>query len=430
MPLKVFMNKDKTITCYEHETLYFDGAELDSTYYKALVRYNDLHGQKYFDVGLNKIKFKSYVGVIQAGNKIIEVLPKADRESESKASTKNKWQGALLFMLNKAGYVKLNETEKASQKTRNTNLLDIYLYIFLKEVEQLIHSGLVKKYRAESKNETVLKGRLIIEKQITLNNVHKERFFTVHTIYDRNNVLNQILYTALQIVAKTTTNRTIKHEAAKNLLFFEGIDNWLGFSLDLDKIKLDRKTKSYEYALELCKMIILNYSPDMKSGTKKVLALLFDMNQLFEKFIYRMLKAEEVNFISHNLQISRQSSQVFWGHKTIRPDIIITYSIDNMTAQSRVIVDTKWKIVDFDNPSDSDLKQMYTYNLQFDAKHSVLLYPFIDQQNIGFREYGISMRNFDFSHSCEMYFIDLFEEDKISSSFGNKFIKYLLEIGN
>ena len=420
------MNSDKTITCYEHSTLYFDGAGLDSTYFKALVRYNDLHGQKYFDVGLNKIKFKSYVGVIQAGNKIIEILPKADRESESKASTKNKWQGALLFMLNKAGYIKLNETERASQQARNTNLLDIYLYTFLKEVEQLIHSGLVKKYRAESKNETALKGRLRIERQITLNNVHKERFFTAHTVYDRNNVLNQILNTALQIVAKTTTNSTIKQEAAKNLLFFEGVDQWLGFSLDLEKIKLDRKTKSYEYALELCKMIILNYCPDMKSGTQKVLALLFDMNLLFEKFIYRMLKAEEANFITHKLQISRQSSQIFWGDKTIRPDIVITYHIGNGASRNKIIVDTKWKIVDYDNPSDIDLKQMYAYNLQFNAGHSVLLYPFINQANAGLREYSIGMRNFEFRHSCEMYFIDLFEENKISMSFSSGFIKYLV----
>jgi len=423
----------KPIVVYEHSRLNIGDQDFDESHYIALVKYNDLHGSKYFDVGHRKITFKSYVGVIQAGSRVIAVLPKADNDPRDGADTQRKWQGALLYMLRKSGYIRLNETEKASQDTSNTNLMDIYLFTFLKQVEVLIHAGLVKKYRRKRDNQMALKGRLLIEKQIQYNTIHKERFFTEHTIYDRDNVFNRILKTALEIIQDTTTNSTIKQDAAKQLLYFDGITQWFGKATDFDNIKLDRKTQPYKYALELARMIILNYCPDMRSGTKPVLALLFDMNLLFEKFIYRMLKEEEQNFKSDELIISRQSSQFFWAHKTIRPDIIIDCverRVDKTNNETkvphRIIVDTKWKIVPSGSPSDIDLKQMYAYNMQFNAEHSILLYPFVDQKNSR-GEYSPSIRRFNFTHSCEMCFIELFEEGRISALFGSNFLKYVLK---
>jgi 5-methylcytosine-specific restriction enzyme subunit McrC len=331
-------------------------------------------------------------------------------------------------MLRKAGYIKLNETEEASQHSVHNNLLDIYLYTFLKEVEQLVHVGLVKKYHKVRRNEPTLRGRLLIEKQVLHNAIHKERFFTEHTVYDRNNNLNAILKKALEIVQSTCTNYSIKQGASKHLLNFENVDDWRGSLKKLDNIVFDRKTKPYTYAIELAKMVILNYSPNMSSGHRPVLALLFDMNKLFEKFIYRMLKREELRFKTYNLFVAQQNSQLFWKAKTIRPDLIIFFDkhVDKKVFPCKFIVDTKWKIIEANSPSDNDLKQMYTYNFQFGSQQSILLYPSIGQKNLGSTGYKRSQVFSSFNHACELYFADIFRGLAINENFSQCFIQHVI----
>lgn len=421
------MHRNHVISVFEHSRLNVGEQGLEEPHFETLVKYNDLHKGKYFNIGYKKVTFKSYVGLIQVGNKTIEILPKTDRNTNDDETNVSKWQKALLFMLRRAGYIKINETSNALQHTQNANLLDIYLRTFLQETEQLIHKGLVKKYKKTQANLSVLKGRLLIGKQLQHNLLHKEHFFTEHTSYTRDNLYNRILKSALEIVTDISFKSDIVHDAKRMLLYFEDVEPWKQDISDIGKLKLDRKTFVYKDALVLAEMIILNYCPAFKSGQQQVLALLFDMNVLFEKFIYNTLKKMESEFEESELSVTAQNSQQFWAHKIIRLDILVTFKKGDATC--RVIIDTKWKIVDEDYPSDRDLQQMFTYNVQFNSNHAILLYPSIGQNNVGRKVYRASEGIKDFVHSCEMYFMELFEPSQniIDRDFGQKFIKYLTE---
>lgn len=421
------MNRSNVISVFEHSRLSIGERGFDTHHFDSLVKYNDLHKGKYFSIGYKKVTFKSYVGLIQVGNKTIEILPKADRNANDDESKVSKWQKALLFMLRRAGYIKINETSNALQHTQNANLLDIYLRTFLQEVERLVHKGLVKKYKKAQANLSVLKGRLMIGKQLKHNLLHKERFFTEHTCYTRDNLYNRILKSALEIVTDISFKSDIVHDAKRLLLYFEDVESWRQDASDFWKLKLDRKTFAYKEALVLAEMIILNYCPALKSGQQQVLALLFDMNVLFEKFIYKTLKHMESEFEESELSVTAQNSQQFWAHKTIRPDILVTFKKGNATQ--RVIIDTKWKIVDEDYPSDRDLQQMFTYNVQFNSNHAILLYPSIGQNNSGRKLYSASDATKDFSHSCEMYFLELFAplQNIIDLNFGRNLLSHIID---
>jgi len=420
----------KIITTFEHSILRIGEQGFKESHFNALVKYNDLHGSKYFTPGHRRIIFKSYVGVIQAGDKVIEVLPKADNLSKDEDRTKNKWHSALLYMLKKAGYIRLDDTEKASQQYSKNNLLEIYLYNFLKEVELLIHCGLVKKYHKVQQNKTVLKGRLLIERQMLYNIIHKERFFIEHTIYDRNNVFNSLLKKALEIIQLTCTNYSIKQNASKLLLNFEDINSWRGNYESLDKLVFDRKTKSYTYAIELARMIIMNYNPDMSAGNKPILAILFDMNRLFEKFIYRILKSEALFFSTNKLTVNYQNNRLFWKNKTLRPDILIEFEKKDQAGKDvycKFIVDTKWKAIGTNNPSGNDLRQMYAYNFQFGSHQSILLYPSMGQENLGPAFFEESILIPEIKHGCELYFAEIFDDSGINRQFAHNFITYLIQ---
>jgi 5-methylcytosine-specific restriction enzyme subunit McrC len=129
---------------------------------------------------------------------------------------------------------------------------------------------------------------------------------------------------------------------------------------------LDRKTEPYSYGLELARLIILNFSPDISTGSEQMLSLLFDMNDLWEEYILRLLKKEAEK---SDFKVLGQVSKPFWGSNTLRPDILIEHKGKNY------IIDTKWKTPGYYSASNDDLRQMYAYCRFWDAEKALLLYP-------------------------------------------------------
>jgi 5-methylcytosine-specific restriction enzyme subunit McrC len=66
-----------------------------------------------------------------------------------------------------------------------------------------------------------------------------------------------------------------------------------------------------------------------------MLALLFDMNKLWEEYILVRLKQASIN---HNIKVYGQNSKTFWSNISIRPDIVLE------NDDEQFIIDTKWKI--------------------------------------------------------------------------------------
>lgn len=415
----------KVIQVFERSRLKVDEEGLfRREHFERLVRYNEAHGNKYFQVGHNSIYFESYVGVIQVGDLVIEVLPKADRDG---VEDKNKWHEALLRMLHVCRKLRLDSLTDAHLKLRSASLLDLYFHSYLEEVEYLLHCGLIKKYRKKQGNVNSLKGRWLFQQQISRNLVHRERFFTEHTVYDRNHLLNRILKKGLEVLAATSIRPSITGRAKRLLLDLEPVDTCSPVLKDFDRIPADRKTAPYHRALLLAKMIILNYSPDVKGGKEHILALLFDMERLFEEYITVVLKQAALEYPDYQIRIDAQHSRYFWQEKTIRPDIVVTFRRPGNATDETVIVDAKWKVLYEPVPSDADLKQMFAYNFQFNSTESVLLYPKVYLESTGKMAYHTAGAAKHFVHHCRLYFAGLVHENgALKEDFGKQFIEQIL----
>lgn len=355
------------IRVFEHDCLDIDDERFKRHHWKALANFNTRNNNKYFILRPDGIKFNQYVGVIQAGDLTIEILPKADKEDDDK----NKWQKVLFRVLNECRFIKINHPEEAYLRLHSGSILDAYLSLFLDDIEKLLHIGLIKKYHKVEKNSLALKGKLLFQQHVTRNIVHQERFYVQHSVYDREHLIHQLLLKTLILVTKLVVNPVISGKANRLLLEFpemKGIEfvNEQTFK----RIVLDRKTSVYKQSLLISKMLLLNYRPGITSGADSVLAMLFDMNKLWEEYVYRQLLKLDASW-----EISRQNNIKFWmpvdqDAKHIRPDVII-----NNHPKGKLAIDTKWKIIEDEYPSDDDLQQMFAYAHYVESNHVILLYP-------------------------------------------------------
>lgn len=414
------MTRPSIIRVFEYESLTQfnrgDSRFLTETELAKLYEYNDRNGNMYFTGIRNGIKFNSYVGVIQIGGLTIEILPKTDRKTNPEKKEYDNWQNALLDMLNFCHYIKVDSVSEAALEKRYNSILDLYFQLFLDEVKYLLRKGLIKQYRKKSGNLNVIKGRILFTEQIRKNLIHQERAYTEHQIYDTQNLYNQVLLRALTILNQISHNPTIKDQIHRIRLDFPEIQEVQIDQTHFTRLKDTRKTKPYQNALQIAKMIILNYSPDIRSGEENMLALLFDMNKLWEEYIYRVLQ----NDIYSDYEISFQNSEDFWERKTIRPDLVLK----KKGTSEKYIIDTKWKIVNANNPSDDDLKQMFAYNLYWNTGKSILLYPGPEILEEKFGNFHKGRAN---GNQCKVGFINVLnEEGKLDLDIGKKILGKLV----
>lgn len=393
------------ITVFEHDCLRTDRGEqrILPDQLTALQRFYGENGVPYFDLIHNGVKFKEYVGALMVGNTSIEVLPKADKQLQSQA-----WRGVLIGMLRAVGLFDVHTPSSSFLQLRSNSILDLYFERFVAELEYLLHRGLIKKYRRTTGNLNALKGSINFPKQISTNLTHKERFFVNYSSYDREHVFHQVLYKALRLLQGINNNVQLQSRITSLLLDFPESQDLRISESTFGRIVYDRKTNKYKNAMEIAKLLLLNHHPDVRVGLNDVLALMFDMNHLWERFVFASLRKH----LAHGCTITAQNTKSFWkpaaGYSSrMQPDIVI-----NMDRDDCIVLDTKWKNLTKGNPSPHDLRQMYVYLKYYNAKHVALVFPNADssqQSGLFYHESGSGLSD----NSCSLISIGVMEDIKL-----------------
>ncbi|WP_291094783.1 McrC family protein [Empedobacter sp. UBA6745] len=380
------MTKQNLITVFEHEKRFFNlKDEKEKQIHEALERY---HGNytPFFKLLRNGVQFNEHVGIIQIGKTTIEVLPKADKSGEEK------WRDLLIGMIKTVWGFDVKSTGSSSLKLKSNSILELYFELFISEVEYLLHRGLVKRYRKNEGNQTSLKGALQFSKHIAQNLVHKERFYVKYTQYSNEHTIHEILFKTIKLLSHLNSNPLLKGRIGTLALNFPEMKEIKVNESTFDKMVFDRKNQHYKTALEIAKLLLLNYHPDISKGRNDVLALMFDMNSLWEQFILVTLKRKLKTHL-----VSAQVTKSFWkpisGYSSkMRPDIILKCK----GSQENYVLDTKWKNLNGYNPSPEDLRQMYVYHRFYQAKKVALVYP-SDQHFIQKGNYFSSKKHLEMS---------------------------------
>ncbi|HAO07349.1 MAG TPA: restriction endonuclease [Chryseobacterium sp.] len=408
------MFRKESIQVFEHSFLPIGENGFEKRHFVTLSKLNALHNYQYFDLKHNGVVFKQFVGVIQADNLTIEILPKIDRYESEDQENKTKWQKVLIEMLRVTKKLKIQQAGQANVSRQSIHLLDIYFEWFLNEVQLLIHQGLIKQYYKEKGNVKALKGKLEFAGHIQKNLVHKERFYTTHQVYDKDHLIHQILGQALGIIATLSKGNSLYGKCKTIQLDFPEVKSIQANENTFSKIPKSRKTAPYETALSIARLIILNYAPNFCGGSENMLALLFDMNNLWEEYILVRLKQACQN---KDIQVYGQNSTGFWNGITIRPDIVLEKKI-NDTEKEILVIDTKWKNIEQSQPSTHDLRQMYVYNEFWKSTRAMLLYP---SQITSLHSERFILFD-DNKHSCSLGKVSIFDADTLDALIGEKIL--------
>lgn len=365
------------ITVFEYQTLKIGANGFTQKHFESLSKWlfrnkTTEDNSQYFSLIDNGIKFKSWVGIIQINNVYIEVLPKISNQRDSK-DVQDEWRKRLCKMLSFTKTLDIRQTDYSNQNIKHQSLWEIFYKYYLSLVQELIKSGLIKNYKHEENNRTSLKGKLLFSKQITKNIVHKEKFYTDASVYNRDSLLNQVIFTALKIISSYPS---ISHDVKSILEMFEDIQSISTRQINWEKVNLykkERKTEKYKNALTFAELIIQGTNPDLNTGFYNVTGIMFDMNVLFEKYV-----AQKMSQFFPN-KIYPQKGKRFWESRLAIPDII--YKNEN---DKNIIFDTKWKkLTNKNDISSSDIYQQYAYCKLFLANKAFLIYPWYTVMEFG-----------------------------------------------
>ena len=405
------------IQVFEHRSLdigvIYNGIKFERKHYDALFKLNELHNDKYFRMLPRGVCFRQYVGVIRVAGLTIEVLPKIDNMSNDAGL----WQQVLIDMLRVAQKLKVHNIDQAHVEKQRRHLLDIYFEWYLTEVNLLLHRGLIKKYYLETGNVKSLKGKLQFAGHIRKNLVHKERFYTTHQVYGTDHIIHQILAKALDIVARFSKGSYVYSICQTVKASFPEVSEVSVTAETFKNLKQSRKTAPYKTALEIAKFIILQFAPDVKGGNEDMLALLFDMNMLWEQYILAKLREAAVGT---DISVHAQTEKHFWNSVTSRPDIVV----HKKNPDEKYIIDTKWKNLAGSPPSPQDLRQMYVYNDYWHSEKALLLYPGIKSRFEKFTQFH-SVIN-ETSHACGLAEISvILPTGELNKSIGEEILNFL-----
>lgn len=325
-------------------------------------------------VGGKFIQAKSYVGVLQTKSGLtIEILPKIANKNDAEIS-----KAVFIKMLKTLKNFPFKSSNLASLKTQNLPLLEIFISMFLCELEALVKKGIKSDYVALEENLNFLKGKLNINKQIKRNSIHKERFYVEYSEFLSDIKINRIIKTTLQFLYKKSNSSKNQQKIRELLFIFDEVSECEDYKNFFAKLVINRQIKHYEQTLLWCKIFLLNNSFTPHKGDDLAFALLFDMNALFESYVGDFIKKKfSGTILQHSEKHLVEDPKSF----KLRPDIFL---------KDKFIADTKWKIISSkDDISQADLYQLYAYGKKHPCDGKLhLIYPKIDdirQKTMKFR---------------------------------------------
>ncbi|WP_396617310.1 McrC family protein [Lysobacter soli] len=364
------------LTAGEHQTLSVgDGGDLTSA--EAAVLASLAQQRRGFcTLGHRSLKLAQYVGLVNLGGRVLEVLPKIGEDADAA-----KGRGTLLRLLRLAYDLPVFEHGGVGHGLQQRDLLDVFVLAYLRALLQLVRAGLLRRYRTEEDDLGVVRGRMMLGRQVA---VHAMRIDRVACRFDElsiDNPWNQVLKAALFAA------RPWARGLESGRLWLEMAAALDGVSVRRDALELlamlvpDRQVHHYTGALRWAGWILKLLSPDLRGGGSQAPELLFDMNRLFEASVAALLRRRafaagwHLSAQDDGFNLATLESEPGRSYFRLRPDLVLREG-----TRVLVVADTKWSRLEIDRvgrlvPDVAHVYQLHAYASVYPCEEVTLIYP-------------------------------------------------------
>lgn len=269
-------------------------------------------------------------------------------------------------MLSYTRKLDIKTTDSVNLSKSQNPFLEILIKEFANSLFEALKRLTPKNYVREEDNLNFLKGKIKFSENIRHNCVNQAKFYCEYDDFSENNILNQLfLYvaTSLYEVSKNSENKRV----LKLIIdYFADIKIVRFDKFKCDKIRLNRNQILFEKPFKLAKMFVENSSVDLSKNRIENISLVWDMNKLFEEFIFEVMR--KIDGLTVEAQKTKRLLRRNDG--TTRRDTKVDIMVNNK------VLDTKYKrFENFEDVSSADIYQVTTYCLLHDTNEAILLYP-------------------------------------------------------
>ena len=327
------------------KNIIYEYSNVESDLKSHILKTKTLH--PYFTTTIDgNVKSKNYCGIINFNNQDYFLLPKISKDNEQNLDI-------FTYMFIYAYDLNVENEDISSAKNLKTdNILEVFIQLFAKNLLKEFQKGIYKNYITKEENLKVLKGKYLIDENLK-HNFNNSKIYCSYDEFSVDNELNRFFLFAIKTLLHYTKNK-------KLLKMCELILDEVTYShIDINSFKIlfNRLNSRYKNSFEFALMLLQKIVPIFSNGEKSF-AFLFDMNELFEKFIGNIFKSID--------KTTKLQTQKRFGNLLLKPDIIF----------QDIIIDTKYKVIKEKNDiSTADKYQMFVYGVNFEYKNTMLLYP-------------------------------------------------------
>ena len=311
------------------------------------------------------------VGVLAVPGATVEILPKIEGEASGTV------RQALTRMLAVAWNLPIADNEPTLLATQRTNLLEVLIGLFVDRLLVAVRRGLPHRYREKEDDLAFLRGKLDIPRQLARHAVRPDRLACRFEELSVDTPLNRVFkaaVTRLALMSGSATNLRLLAELAARFEF-------VGKSSvpAREPVRLDRTNTAFHRLYQLAQALLGSEWQSTTHGSSEGFGLLFPMNDLFEAFVGRTMRAtlapRSVN-LQHSGNYALEGDYAVEGNGerkrlfALRPDIVV---------DGDIVIDTKWKSLKAGEAmfgvKQDDVYQMLAYARAYQARRLVLLYP-------------------------------------------------------
>ncbi|MBN1661467.1 MAG: hypothetical protein JXA93_23950, partial [Anaerolineae bacterium] len=298
-----------------------------------------------------------------------------------------------------------------------SNWFELLTRLLAMELQQQMKQGLQRAYVSFEDTLPVMRGRWQLDRQLTRRPHVRHRFDVIYDEFSPDTMLNRIFRCAVErllFCSQEPGNGRLLRSVSRWLVDVERLAEIP--QACLEAVHFTRLNQRFQPAFNLARLFLENQAFQLTAGQDRTFAFVFDMNRLFEEFVYRFITRHRRRILGNGwgearLRYQARGRPIYLAERLpagkavfrLAPDILLT----RPSGRTVLVLDTKYKELAYDQQrlgiAESDMYQMLAYAIALDCPRTLLLYP----QRAGSRSTSAHFETLGHPHSVMAATINL-----------------------